>query len=92
MLINRNIFKTFILCAVGCILRILGSPTFVCVCIVPAGRGSVFGNSPKYKGNSARFFFNKVSCRYTRDMSLCASHGLGGVVTKGHEHQQNQPF
>ena len=102
MLISRNIFKTFILCAVGCILKMPGSPTSVCVCFVPAGGGSVFGNSPKYKGNSTRFFFNKVSCRLARDVSLCTGHGLSGAVTVGvfpknrtksdHEHPYSHPY
>ena len=48
------IYITFILCAVGCILRMPGSPMVLFACVFCGRWGSVFGNSPKYKGNSAQ--------------------------------------
>ena len=47
-------------CAVACILRMHGSSMVLCVCIVCVGKGSVLGNSPEYKENSAQFFLENV--------------------------------
>ena len=71
---------SFVVCAVGCTLRMPGSPNnFMCsYCCV--GRESSFGNSPKYKGNSARFSFEMIWYRLARDVSPCAGYNLSGVV------------
>ena len=70
------------MCVVGCILRMLGSPIILHVCMFYAGRESLFGNSPRFKGDSAQFFLEKrILCKLARDMSLCAGHILGWVMT-----------
>ena len=53
-------FKIPMLCAVGCILRMPGSPMILCACMACAGRESLFGNSPKYKGDSVQFFLKDL--------------------------------
>ena len=72
---------TPLLCAVGCILKMPGTPIFLCGCTVCAGRKSSFENSPKYRGNSAQFSLEMVQYRLARDMSLCAGHDPGWVMT-----------
>ena len=65
--------------AVGWTQRMPRSQMILCVCIVCAGRGSEFGNSLEYKGNSAQFFFfKKMSCKgLLGDTFPSASHATG---------------
>ena len=57
------------LCAVGYILKIPGSPIVLCVCVICAERESVFGNSPKYKENSTQFLRKMSSIGLLGDVS-----------------------
>ena len=40
---------------VGCIMRMIGSPMVLCVCVICAKRGFIFRNSLEYKGDFTNF-------------------------------------
>ena len=76
-------FKIPRLCAVGCILRMPGSPMILCTHMVCLGRESLFENNPKYKGDSVRFSLEKSNVGLLGMCPYAPIMALDWVVTKG---------